>query len=134
MKKLSLTERLISKFANWITEDDEPNHTYFCDFDRIRYEVRPGDVLLIEGRNRASRIIQQITQRPWSHAGLYIGRSHDIDDPNVRIELRQYYTGGAGEQLLIESFLGKGTIITKLNHYQFDHIRICRPMGLTRKD
>jgi len=132
--KLSLTERLIQKFGLWLARDKEPEHTYFCDFERIRYEVRPGDVLLIEGRNRVSNIIQQITQSPWSHAALYIGRIHDIDDPKLRIQMRQFYTGGADEQLVIESMLGKGTIITKLSHYEYDHIRICRPMGLTRKD
>ena len=35
--------------------------------------LRPGDVLLIEGRTRISAPIKYLTQSIWSHAAIYVG-------------------------------------------------------------
>lgn len=121
-------------FINWISTEP-PNTDYpLCDFERIRYEVRPCDVLLIEGRSRVSQVIKQITQSPWSHACLYIGRLHDVDDINLRKKLAEHFNGSPNVQLVIEGYLGQGTIASPLESYQCDHIRICRPRGLSRQD
>ncbi len=132
--KLGISNWIISKIGGWLMKDRAPEHDYLCDFDRVCYETRPCDVLLIEGRNHISNIIKNITQSPWSHAALYIGRIHDIDDPKLRQHIRQYYHGPSETQLLIESILGKGTIVVPINTYINDHIRICRPEGLSRSD
>ena len=131
---MGLGNWLISKLSNYLTKECESGRAYLCDFDRICYEIRTTDVLLIEGRNRISHIIQRITQSPWSHAALYIGRLHDIQDPKLREEIHKHYQGPAGDQLLIESIVGKGTLITSITNYKNDHIRICRPTGLAYKD
>jgi len=131
---MGLGNWLISKMSKYLTKECESGRAYLCDFDRICYEIRTTDVLLIEGRNRISRIIQRITQSPWSHAALYIGRLHDIQDPKLREEIHKHYQGPAGDQLLIESIVGKGTLITPITNYKNDHIRICRPTGLAYKD
>lgn len=125
---------LIKKIGGYLTRDRPSNHGYLCDFDRIRYEVRPADVLLIEGRNHISHVIKQITQSSWSHSCLYIGRLHDIDDPELRQHVKKFYDGPSDAQLVVEGMLGQGTIITALAHYKNDHIRICRPAGLSRSD
>jgi|688.fasta_scaffold300083_2 hypothetical protein len=130
----SLSDWLVSKISRWLTKDRPPRRAYLCDFERIRYELRPGDVLLIEGRNRISRFIKKVTQSPWSHAALYVGRLHDIDNHELREKICQHYSGSSDNQLVIESLIGKGTIITPLSNYRHDHIRICRPQGLSRKD
>lgn len=41
--------------------------------------IRPGDVLLIEGRRRISFVVQKITSSPWSHVTLYIGKGQIIE-------------------------------------------------------
>lgn len=125
---------IIKKIGAYLIKDRPPIRGYLCDFDRIRYEVRPGDVLLIEGRNHVSHVIKQITQSAWSHSCLYIGRLHDIDDQELRHHVRQFYHGSSNEQLVIEGMLGQGTIITPITQYKNDHIRICRPTGLIRAD
>lgn len=104
------------------------------DFERIRYEIKPCDVVLIEGRSRVSNVIKLITQSPWSHAALYIGRVHDVDDEALRNQLCEYYSGPADQQLIIESELGVGTIVRALSDYEGEHIRLCRPRGLAYKD
>ncbi len=37
---------------------------------RLRRLLRPGDVLLIEGRTRIAQPIKYLTQSTWSHAAL----------------------------------------------------------------
>ncbi|MBT4963400.1 MAG: hypothetical protein HOI53_00055 [Francisellaceae bacterium] len=105
-----------------------------CDFDRICYEIRPCDVLLIEGHSRVSEIIKQITQSSWSHSALYIGRLHDIEDSKLREKAKQYCPDNLDAQFVIEGVFGKGTVISPLTEYHDDHIRICRPRGLSPRD
>ncbi|PIZ04125.1 MAG: hypothetical protein COY58_05575 [Gammaproteobacteria bacterium CG_4_10_14_0_8_um_filter_38_16] len=111
-----------------------PSRSYLCDFSRICHEVRPPDILLIQGRNRISQIVQRITQSPWSHAALYIGHIHNIDDPKLREFVQQNYKGPLSEQLLVEALVGQGTIIVPISKYKNEHIRVCRPTGLSHLD
>jgi hypothetical protein len=120
--------------VSWLTAEHTGIAPPLCDFDRIRYEIRPCDVLLIEGRSRVSEIIRTVTQSPWSHSALYIGRIHDIDDEELREKVLSFYAGDPGEQLIIEAWLGEGTVVNPLNKYRFDSVRLCRPGGLSRQD
>lgn len=105
-----------------------------CDFDRIKYELRPCDVILIEGKSKVSDIIKTITQSTWSHAALYIGRIHDLENPLLRERVVRFHDGDLHSQLLIEGMLGMGTIVSPLESYKDAHIRICRPAGISRRD
>ncbi len=103
-------------------------------FDRLRYEIRPGDVLLIEGRSHVSSIIKTVTQSCWTHSAFYVGRLHDIEDPSVRAHIKRFYNGDPEEQLIIEAMLGEGTIVDGLSKYRGENLRICRPKGITHQD
>lgn len=111
-----------------------PQHKFMCDFDRVVYEIRPCDVLLIEGNSRISQVIRTITESPWTHACLYIGRLHDIENPLQRQKIKEHSNYSPDTPLVIESLLGKGTIVSPLDIYQDAHIRICRPNGVSRRD
>jgi hypothetical protein len=126
---------LKNSLINWLMK--EPSHRVgyqLCDFERIKYELRPCDVILVEGMSRVSETIKSITQSTWSHAALYIGRAYDIENPISRERVLQYYDGPLNNQLLIESVLGSGTIISPLDNYKNSHIRICRPTGISMRD
>ena len=123
-----------NKFVQWLTCDRDTDHVPLSDFDRLRYELRPGDVLLIEGQSKISDIIKMITQSIWTHSLLYVGRIHDIDDPALRKHIKKFHDGSDEDQIIIESLLGQGTIADSLEKYRNDHVRICRPRGLTRSD
>jgi hypothetical protein len=125
---------LIPKVSRWLLYEPPIKPSPLCDFEKIRFELRAADVLLVEGRNKVSRIIRQITQSTWSHAAIYIGRLYDIDDTSLRAHIRKYYKGPPEEQLLVESMMGEGTVIRPLSHYKGYHLRICRPRGLPRED
>lgn len=129
-----MLQKIKQRFFEWITYEEPNTDIPSCDFERIRYELRPGDVLLIEGRSRVSEVIRQITQSSWSHACLYVGRLHDVDNIELRNKLLEHYDGDPNVQFVIEGFLGKGTIVTPLEYYTTDNIRVCRPRGLSRDD
>ncbi len=125
---------LATKITRWLTVEKPAERTPLCDFERIRYEIRPADVLLVEGRTRVSDVIKNITQSSWTHSALYIGRINDIDDAQVRAQVMRHFDGDPNSQLVIEALLGRGTIISTLDKYVNDHLRICRPAGLSRGD
>ncbi|MCU7845799.1 MAG: hypothetical protein KZQ93_18360 [Candidatus Thiodiazotropha sp. (ex Monitilora ramsayi)] len=120
--------------TDWLTKEGPPPTSPLCDFARLSYELRPGDVLLVEGRSRVSNVIKAITQTSWTHSALYIGRIYDIRDPDLQQRVRMAYQGDLSEPLLVEALLGEGTIIVPVSKYRYDHLRICRPAGLEPED
>ncbi|MCD6056367.1 MAG: uncharacterized protein K0R12_1329 [Gammaproteobacteria bacterium] len=129
-----LKKQIGNRIIGWLTYEEPQNHYPLSDFERILYEIRQCDVILIEGRSRVSNVIRISTQSPWTHAALYIGRLHDLENDILREHVKQYYSGDPNEPLILESILGKGTIVSTLSKYKEDHMRICRPKGISRKD
>lgn len=120
--------------SSWLNQEEETPETPLCDFDRITYDIRQADVILVEGRSRVSNVIRAITQSTWTHSVLYIGRIHDIMSPELRERITKFYQGDPNEQLVIEAVLGEGTIVSPLSKYKNDHLRLCRARGLTPPD
>lgn len=129
-----LYEKIRAKFTDWITSEPPPSETPPYDFQRMKQEIRPGDVLLIEGSSRVSNIIRGITQSSWTHAALYIGRADDLEDPALRARVETEQKKIGNHRLIIEGLLGHGIIVSPLSKYRENHIRICRPIGLSQKD
>lgn len=125
---------LSTPLVAWLNKQRPPGNDPLSDYERILHELKPCDVLLVEGRSRVANVIRIVTQSPWTHAALYLGRIHDIEDPDLRTIVSRYYEGEDGERMIIESLLGKGTVISSLAAYQADHLRICRPSRLGHKD
>ncbi|MEJ2180458.1 MAG: YiiX/YebB-like N1pC/P60 family cysteine hydrolase [Gammaproteobacteria bacterium] len=125
---------LSDKIIHWLTHEIEPTGVAPCDFDRLSFEIRPCDVLLVEGRSRVSEVIKTITQSVWTHSALYIGRLVDIEDTNVREHVSWLYDGDPEDQLIIEPLLGEGTVVKPLSKYAKEHLRICRPARLSPQD
>jgi len=131
-----MRKRLLDQLAAWLNRekpgaaDDIP----MTDLERLLEEVHQGDVILVEGKSRVSRVIEAITDSPWTHAALYIGRLDDISDGALRNRIAEHYDGNPHEQLLIEALLGEGTVVCPVTRYEGFHLRICRPQGLSRSD
>lgn len=126
----NISEWIIEKVSRWLLKESPPRRGYLSDYSRICQEIKPADVLLIDGRSRASLIIKRVTQSPWSHAALYIGRLEDIKNPTFRDIVSRHCADFSDSQLLIESEVGLGTIISPISKYQHDHVRILRPSGI----
>jgi hypothetical protein len=125
---------LTAKIIHWLTEEEEITGVAPCDFERLSFEIRPCDVILVEGRSRVSEVIKTITHSPWTHSALFVGRLTDIEDSNTREHINWLYDGDPSDQLIIEPLLGEGTIVSPLKKYARDHLRICRPTGLSPQD
>ena len=120
--------------TNWINRERPARQYPLSDFDRLSDELKPCDVLLVEGRTRVSGIIRWLTNSPWTHAALYIGRLNDLEDERLRATIASLYSGDACEKLIVESLLGHGTIVRALSSYKGEHLRICRPSRLSQSD
>lgn len=131
---MGLHHALWARATAWLNREQPQQDVPPCDFERLSYEIRVGDVLLLEGRSRLAQVIKLVTLTNWTHAALYIGRLHEIDDPRMRERVREHYDADADEQLVIEALLGHGTIVAPLSRYAEDHLRICRPTQLARRD
>lgn len=131
---MGILKTINDKVVKWLSTDRQPTEFPICDFEQICYDLRPCDVILTEGRNHISDVIKYVTQSAWSHSALYIGRIHDIADPEIRSKVLAHFDGAADTQLLIEGLLGEGTVITALSNYRKDNIRLCRPSGLSPYD
>lgn len=131
MKKLNWLQR---KLVKYLSTDLKTPQGHLCDFDRALHEIKPADVILVAGTTRMSKIIRNISQSPWTHAALYIGRLHDIEDARIREYIQHHYQGSPKDQLVIESYPGTGTAVANIYQYNNDHIRICRPSGLDYRD
>lgn len=129
-----LYEKIRMAIGNWLVYEPPSNDVMPLDFNRLKYEIRPGDVLLIEGRSRISSVIRTLTQSPWTHAALYIGRLVDFEDEEIQNIIRQHIDVKDNVRLIIEDVMDKGTSINPLSIYKNHHIRICRPIGITPSD
>jgi len=68
-----------------------------------------GDVVLVRGNQRISRIIQTLTTSPYSHAAYYLGK---------------------GEILEVEP---EGVVISQIQKYMHLDVRLCRPVMIKEK-
>jgi len=125
---------IVELAISWLTRERAPDETPMSDFERMRYEIKQGDVILVEGRSHVSDVIKTVTTSRWSHAAFYIGRLHEIEDPFCRQRVKDAFDGQPDVQLIIESELGLGTVVRPLSSYDRDHVRICRPRDLTFSD
>ena len=125
---------LSDRITHWLNQEESARARPPSDFDQLSFEVRPCDVILVEGNSRVSEVIKYVTLSSWTHSALYIGRLHDIDDPELRAKIERQQTIGPDEQLLVEAQLGEGTIVRPLSFYRNEHLRICRPNRLARQD
>ena len=91
------------------------------DLTGLRDTLRPGDVLLVEGKGHISGIIKYLTQSTWSHSALYVG------------PMAGAVTDGE-PHVLIEANIDEGVASAPLSKYLHCQTRICRPVGLSEVD
>ncbi len=136
MEAVSIRKRLLGALTRWLNQESSPDYSLapLSSFERLCYEIRPGDVILVEGRSRVSEVIKLITQSPWTHSALYIGRLYELEDRPLQNRLVSEYRLEMDKPYIIEALLGEGTVIYPLEKYSKEHLRICRPKGLSPED
>ena len=81
--------------------------------------IKPGDVLLVDGKQRISTAIKYLTQSTWSHAALCIEGAGGSTGTSPRF---------------VEADAVDGVRIVSLAEFADLHTRICRPVGLGDQD
>ena len=115
----SLMDRIGRRLARKLNRPSSGYQPYTpSDFPTLCRVLRPGDVLLVEGRERISVAIKYLTQSTWSHAALYVG------------EAMPPRPGLAERHRLVEVNLGEGCVSSPLSKYATYNTRVCRPVGL----
>src|SRR3990167_9392636 len=109
---------LKNKLYQWLVYEPPSAELLAFDFNRLKYEIRPGDVLLIEGRSRISSVIRSITQSSWTHAALYIGRQIDFEDEEILEILKRHTDAKDKTRLILEGLMGRGTVVEPLTTYR----------------
>jgi len=110
----------------------EDSAELLTDFSRLEADIRPGDVLLVEGRTQVSQIIQIVTSSRWTHSALCIGKLADFKKylpSDIEPE-----TLDPASTYMVEAELGRGTVLTAIAHYEHFRLRLCRPTGLSTED
>ena len=84
--------------------------------------LQVADVILVEGNQRFSTAVKYLTQSTWSHAAIYIGSARNTGDLPY------------GTAAVIEVDLQNGVIAVPLSKYEGFNTRICRPIGLNKRE
>jgi len=125
---------LLRKFI--LNKLEKPRKSYqqrvYNNIDRLYNVIRPGDVVLVEGRSEMSRLINLFTRSHWSHVAMYVGTALLHPDSKRDSGLKTY--GKNANHMLIEAFSSEGVIASPLNKYKDYNIRICRPYGIIESD
>ena len=99
----------------------------------LKEQLRPGDVILVEGDQRVSQVIRYLTQSSWSHSALYIGDELRRLKPDLANALLAQH-GAEAKHLIVEATVEDGVACTPVAKYISYNLRVCRPRGLRRQD
>lgn len=99
----------------------------------LKANLRPGDVILVEGDQRVSQVIQYLTRSSWSHSALYIGDELRRLNPSLADTVAAQH-GDDARHLLIEATVEEGVTCSPVSRYVSYNLRVCRPRGLLRQD
>ena len=130
-------DRLGGWLANRVRAEPNPETTpVHTDIIRLARILQPGDVLLVDGRDKVSAAIRYLTQSSWSHAAMYVGDAlaqrrtsgspnGAATDPGLTV---------AEPHTLDEMNVGEGCVSAPLAKYAYHPTRICRPVMLRPED
>ncbi len=124
--------RIGQGLISWLLKPRVVAPESLSDFSRLKAEIRPSDVLLVEGQTQVGQIIQIVTHSCWSHAAICVGKPRDFNkDLPTGVEVKDL---DPDTIYLVEAELGKGTVLTPIDGYKRYRLRVCRPTGLSRGD
>ena len=104
-----------------------PSSDSLAELARVAACLRPGDVILVEGRSRFSTGIKYLTQSTWSHAALYVGEEALADRPECQLP-------DGRRACVIEADLVDGVRAVDLHTFAGLPLRICRPVSLGKDE
>ncbi|MFP1684310.1 hypothetical protein ACLD0W_17520 [Alloalcanivorax sp. C16-1] len=126
------------RFYQWLCErlQRQPEHGEWPlgDLESQRAQLRPCDVLLVDGESPLDRRLKVLTGSRFSRALLYIGRPHEVADPALRALLADYLPCGPDTQLVLDASLERGLWVRDLSNLHGLHLRVCRAQNLAPEE
>lgn len=126
--------KFIRVITQWLDNANDPMLPATSDFDQIRRQLKPADVILVEGSRPLDRTLQKVSGSTWTQALLYIGRPMDIADPDVKNTILSYVASDNDTPLVLETTLHQGVVVRPLSDFERFNLRICRPRSVTPAD
>ncbi|RMF61782.1 MAG: hypothetical protein D6748_00890 [Calditrichaeota bacterium] len=127
-------DRLYQHIAHRLqAEVQDYQQRIYNNMENLYKYIRKGDVVLVEGRTKLSRIIQLFSNSNWSHIGMYVGDELIQPHRPYREQFLEKF-GDNANHLLIEAYAGDGVIAVPLQKYQNYNIRVCRPYNILEED
>ena len=111
--------RLITAFARYLAQPVKhysPSTT--GDLQSLVAVLRPGDVLLTDGKTRIAALVRRLTGSTWSHVSMYVGPLDDGPDPRC----------------IVEADIAAGVRAVPLSEFDGLRVRALRPAGLRDTD
>ncbi len=124
--------RYISRHLQAEVENYE-QHIYNNMAHLVKY-IHKGDVVLVEGRTKLSRIIKLFSNSSWSHVGMYVGDELVKKHRPYRERYLREFGEADSQHLLIEAYAGQGVVAVPLSKYKHYNIRVCRPYRIHSRD
>ena len=101
--------------------------------ERLKRNVRPGDVVLVEGKTRVAQVIKYLTQSSWSHSAFYVGDRLMSDSHPLAPRYRELY-GDDARHMIVEADLENGVAAVPIVKYADHNVRLCRPFSIFSED
>src|SRR5687768_16069952 len=71
---VSLERALADSLVRFLTQEVRSYHRRIPNnLDNLKKDIRPGDVLRVEGKTRVAQAIKYVTQSSGSHSTIYVG-------------------------------------------------------------
>jgi hypothetical protein len=128
------SQRLYEWFSERLQRQPEADDWPLGDLATQRTQLRPCDVLLVDGESPLDRRLKLIASSRFSRALLYIGRPHDVADPALRALLADYLPCEPDTQLILDASLERGLRVRHLTHLDGLHLRVCRAQNLSENE
>ena len=126
------------RLYQWLCErlQRQPDHSDWPlgDLESQRAQLRPCDVLLVDGDSSLDRRLKVLTGSRFSRVLLYIGRPHEVADPALRSLLADYLPCRPDTQLVLDASLERGLCIRDLSNLHDLHLRVCRAQNLSEAE
>ena len=108
--------------------------TMINNMDNLCGVIQKGDVILVEGDSKISRMIKLFTQTSWSHSAIYVGDALlKVGGMDKEVILKQVGNDDT-HHMIVEAFTGTGVTASPIRKYQDYNIRVCRPYGILASD
>jgi len=100
----------------------------------LKSRIKLGDVVLVSGTARVSKVVKVLTRSKWSHVVIYVGSRKDLLSEKEIEEWTIKYGSDCMEHLVIDADPIKGVHLKPVDDFAGYVLRHCRAQALDSED